>query len=183
MLFNKALATFPDDLPFDVDRQRASPYLIKDNLEANKASTRAPLESLLIEALKLIIVDNPKKPGETKGPSIAELHRTRDIESLRRILETIHWPTLDQYMIEGPHIIEGKVFFFWEGFNSVVNSSLFHLYDQPLASKLKSFYQLWEKTLSFGHFYSQSLIIQTVISLRPRWICLDQRSRNTRGSS
>lgn len=112
MLFNKALGTFPDDLPFDVDRHRASPYLINDDSEANKASIRAPLESLLIDALKLIIVENPKKPGETKVPSTAELHRTRDIETLRSVLATIHWPTLDQHMIEAPHIIEGRVFHF-----------------------------------------------------------------------
>jgi hypothetical protein len=156
MLGNQVFGKFPEDLPFDIDRQRASPYEIRDDSNASKASIRAPLESLLIDALKTIIVEDPKKPSEAKKLTVDELRRRRDLDTLRRLLEAIHWPTIDRHLSGAPYIIEDRVFFFWEGLDSILSDSLFHLYDRTLAAKLQKFYQLWGKTLSFGNFYRQA---------------------------
>lgn len=155
MLFNTAFGTFPTDLPFDIDRHRASPYKIENDISATKAATRAHLDSLLIDALKAIIEAAPEKPASAKE-SGEELRRSRDVENLRLALAPIHWPTLDQHMQEAPYIVSGRVLHFWEGFNSVINDSLFYLYDDAVLAKLLKFYELWRKTVSFGHFYNPS---------------------------
>lgn len=38
MLFNKHFGKFPDDLPFDIDRHRASPYLLSEEDSKNKSN-------------------------------------------------------------------------------------------------------------------------------------------------
>jgi hypothetical protein len=56
-----------------------------------------------------------------------KLRRRRDIKTLRRVLQTIHWPTIQGHIEEAPHIIRSRVFYFWEEFNSVVHSPMFQL--------------------------------------------------------
>jgi hypothetical protein len=59
-------------------------------------------------------------------------------------------------MQEAPYIVGGRVLHFWEGFDSVINDSFFHLYDKTLLAKLTRFHQLWGRTLSYGQFYNPS---------------------------
>jgi hypothetical protein len=68
MLFNTAYGSFPVDMPFDIDRQRASPY--KYGLPGNGrelttkqlSGLKEPLINLLFDALKEIIEHNPARP-------------------------------------------------------------------------------------------------------------------------
>ncbi len=156
MLFNEAFGKFPDDLPFDIDRNRASPYRIHEGSNTDKASTTAVLEPLLVEALKAIVKANPARPAELKGLSVEQVHRTRDMESLRWLLSTVHWPTLDEHIDDGPSVILERTCDFWEAFNSVFRNSLFHLYDKSLRSKVNSLHRLWGKSLSYDSFYDPS---------------------------
>lgn len=156
MLFNRALGKFPEDLPFDVDRNRASPYRIDERPDVSNASTTSALEGLLIYALKAIFKANPARPAELRGLNLEQVHHIRDSESLRSLLSTIHWPTLDDHIEEGPGVIQDRIFDFWEQFNSVVTSSLFHLYDTSLRSKVNSLRRLWGQTLSYDSFYNPS---------------------------
>jgi Predicted nucleotide-binding protein containing TIR-like domain len=156
MVFNEAFGVFPDDLPFDLDRQRASRYQIREDPDASKDSARAELESLLTDALRVILKTKPARPAELKGLSVGQIQRNRDLESLRWLLSTIHWPSLDEHMDEGPGVIQDRIFHFWEGFNSVITNSLFHLYDKSLRSKAKKIHQLWGRTLSYDSFYRPS---------------------------
>ena len=114
------------------------------------------LESVLIDALRAIVTAKPAKPGDSMELNVEELNRKRDLEALRRVLQTVHWPTLDQHMQEGPYILNGRVIHFWEGFHSAINESLFSLYDKSLLAKLTKFHQLWGKTLSYDEFYNPS---------------------------
>jgi predicted nucleotide-binding protein len=156
MLFNEAFGEFPDDLPFDIDRYRASPYRIDEGSNTDKASTTAVLEPLLVEALKAILKTAPAKPAELKGLSVEQVHRTRDMESLRWLLSTVHWPTLDQHIDDGPSVILDRTCDFWEAFNSVIGNSLFHIYNPSLRSKVNLLHKLWGKTLSYDSFYNPS---------------------------
>jgi hypothetical protein len=154
MLFNEAFGTFPDDLPFDVDRQRAAHYIFPESRSAGEdTSSQTKLDMLVLQALKAILKSDPKRPSELKGLSTEEVQRQRDIESLKWLLATIHWPTIDQHISEAPHIVQDRTFHFWEGFNATLNNSLFHLYDGELFAKVREFHRLWGETLSYGQFY------------------------------
>jgi predicted nucleotide-binding protein with TIR-like domain len=163
ILFNEAFGSFPDELPFDVDRHRASRYTLKDGPDVKKAYARATLDDLLVEALKAIIVAKPEKPSGKKELTLEEIRRIRDLDALRRVLAKIHWPTIDKHIEDAPRTIHDSVFYFWEGFNAVLTSSLFHLYDESLLSDLEKIHQLWGKTLSYGHCYHTSLNRDVVI--------------------
>ncbi len=79
--------------------------------------------------------------------------RKRDLETLKTLLRTIHWPTLDNHIQELPLLVFDPIFHFWEGFNGVVSGSLFHVYDSSLASEIQRLHLQWGVTVSFGIHY------------------------------
>ncbi len=81
------------------------------------------------------------------------IKRNRDVEVLRRVLSTIHIPTIDQHVVDSPYMISDSVLYFWEGFNSAVTGSLFNLYDKELEGLLREFHSAWEKSVAFGQYY------------------------------
>jgi hypothetical protein len=74
-------------------------------------------------------------------------------ETIKTVLRTIHWPTLDNHIQELPLLVFDPIFHFWEGFNGVVTSSLFHIYDPVLASEIQRLHRQWGVTVSFGIHY------------------------------
>jgi hypothetical protein len=98
------------------------------------------------------------KPEETKtepiaSPSADQIRRQRDVENLRALLKTIHWPTLDDQIEEMPYTLVGRVFYFWEGFHETYRGSLFHLHDASLALEIEDFHRFWQDTVSHGESY------------------------------
>jgi hypothetical protein len=87
----------------------------------------------------------------------ADEGRKKDLESIKTIFRTIHWPTLDQHVKELPYTMIGPVLHFWEGFHGTVSSSLFHIYDPALASEIQELHKQWSITVSFGIHYIPSL--------------------------
>ena len=157
LLFNKAYGTFPDDMPFDFDRHRASPfeYRISKEVLSKKASAarKAPLTNLLCEAIRAVIVKKPKKPAEDRELAPEERKRARDIINLKWILATVHLPTLQQHLDDIPHRITDRALFFWEGFNGVYQSNLFYLYDEKAKTALAAVHREWHTTISFSEHY------------------------------
>lgn len=152
MVFNQALGVL-GDLPFDIGQQRVSSYRIPEPTDAKQSIDKTGLESLLVSALRMILRVNPAKPAELKGLSVTEVRRRRDIESLRSLLSTVDWLTIDKQIQEGPYIIRSKVFDVWYEFDFVFSNTVFHLYDKSLRSKLSEFHRLWEETLSYPDCY------------------------------
>jgi len=79
--------------------------------------------------------------------------RNRDLETINTVLRTIHWPTLDLHIQELPLLVFDPIFHFWEGFNGVISSSLFHIYDSSLASEIHELHRQWGVTVSQGVHY------------------------------
>ena len=46
-----------------------------------------------------------------------------------------------------------RVLYFWEGFNSVMNNSLFHLYDQNLLGLFREYHKAFHETVRHGEEY------------------------------
>jgi hypothetical protein len=178
LLFNKAFGDFPKDLPFDFDRHRASPYTLPE-ASAPKKTAYAPLVTLLTEAIATIIKHDPKKPSEVLLLTPEQTRRQRDIKNLMWLLANIHWPTLEQHIEEAPKIMGGKVLYFYEVFNSVLNAKLFHLYDTQLLTHIDAIHRAWNQTTSHGRRYERVLgTDQYIFSVPPNrpWTKEEQKS-------
>ncbi|WP_157935967.1 TIR domain-containing protein [Paracoccus zhejiangensis] len=151
LLFNSAYGTFPDDLPFDFDRHRASPFQLADpkDQQGNKK-----LQELVALAVDAIITQDPKRPSELAGLTEEQLRYSRDIRSLEWVLEEMHLPTIDDHLARLPHSFPYRGLHFYEGVNGIVfGSSLFHLNDKELDSAFRAFAQAWRQTVSHDHLY------------------------------
>jgi hypothetical protein len=150
MLFNTNYGKFPDDLPFDIDRHRATPFLIKDKKDNNGKSKLAQILKISIQA---IIQKSPLKPDEKRTVTPEQRKRKIDVTNLRLALNTISIPTFDNFTEELPDIIISKIFYFKDCFNIITDSNTFHIYDSVLLEKLLKFKENWNKSLSFYQHY------------------------------
>jgi len=150
MLFNTKYGDLSTDLPFDFDRHRVSPY--KVNNKADKIGGNN-LSYLLFVAVKSIIKNNPVRASEQKGLSNEEKKKLRDVSNIKWALSTLHIPTIDQHLLDSPHIILDKIFYFWEGYNEIMTNSLFHLYDKKLESAFRELHQAWNISIRHSQYY------------------------------
>lgn len=157
MLFNKGIGDFPEDVPFDFDRQRVSTYLISPSSEAelrtDATAQRKVISNLLTMAIKAVITANPTKPFGALDLTPEEQKRKRDIANIERILAAVHLPSIDFHIQEAPYRIEQRIFHFWESFDGVVKNSLFHLYDGRLKTSVTQIHHYWGESLAFGQHY------------------------------
>ncbi len=80
--------------------------------------------------------------------------RQRDIQTLREMMSFVHIPTIDQFVDDlGNGYVPRKIMIFHAGFEEVVASSLFHIYDRELASRVIKFRTSWNASLSFGAYF------------------------------
>jgi|HubBroStandDraft_6_1064221.scaffolds.fasta_scaffold230313_1 hypothetical protein len=142
--FNK---TFGDlkELPFDIDRQRVSPYRLKQ-----PADDASHLRSLCFEALKTIISRNPSRPDAVDA---ATLKRKRDLKSMEFLLQAIYWPSLELHLRNAPKRISRDILIFWEHFKEIRDLPTFHLYDKKLLKLIDVFKKHWHQTTKFGERY------------------------------
>jgi len=150
LLFNKEFGTFPKDLPFDVDRHRATSFSIKDK---NDKSGKAQLSQVLKSALKTIIEQNPLKKTDRKKLSPKAKKRNIDIANLKWCLQYLHISTMDYFLQEMPSRIIKHIFFYQQGFREVVESNSFHIYDEKLSSLVTDLNKNWSISLAYGHQY------------------------------
>lgn len=147
MLTNTEFGTL-DDLPFDFDRHRVSPY--KAAIEPSR-SQKSDLRALLAMALASMVSADPERPGAELSPE--QKRRRRDIANLTELLSVVHIPTIDQHIESAPHKLLGRVLDVWEHFHNTFDSSRFHLYDQPLMELLTRFYRAFHETVRHGEYY------------------------------
>lgn len=154
MLFNQEFGNFPNDLPFDIDRHRASPYKISQESPQDKSNVKK-LESLVFDAVNSVISSNPAKPADLKAKSSLEIKKERDVKNIRWAMAALHIPTLNEFIQDLPRCLQDRVFHFWEGFKGVVRNPLFHVYDKRIEELLVSICDSWEICLSFpGRYHS-----------------------------
>lgn len=151
LLFNKSFGNFPDDLPFDIDRHRATPFSISDK---NDNNGKKQIASVLKEAIKKIIEKEPLKPDELKKITPEQRKREIDIKNLKLAFSAIHTPSFDHFIEEFPTRIPQRIFFFRDCFTSIVDSSSFFIYDQELSNKINNLKTNWDISLSYGQHYN-----------------------------
>ncbi len=139
------------DLPFDIDRHRASKFIIKDKNDKNGKNSLAKLLSL---AIKSIIDENPKTPSQLASLTPEERKHNINVNNLEWVLSTIHIPTFDYFLGYIPLKIIGRIFHFWESFRSVMESNQFYLYDKQAEKLLNDLKKYWGFSLAFDHRYN-----------------------------
>ena len=150
LVFNTFHGTFPNDLPYDIDRHRAIPFSISDK---NDNNGKGNLTKILTTAVKAIIESAPLKPHEKLGETTEQKKRKIDIANLKWALSAIHIPTFDSFLEEIPDRIIGRIFYFKDHFNAVLESNTFHIYNDELRNSIENFKNSWNKSLSFYQHY------------------------------
>lgn len=150
LLFNGALATFPDDLPFDFIQNRASPYHYGP---ADPSTKRDELSAFLETAIEAVLNRNPKRPAELRGLTREKIEHDSDVENMRWLMESIHLPTLQDHIDEMPHMITDRALWFHDHFRGVVESTLFSLYDPVLDTAVEQLRLGWTSALSHTNRY------------------------------
>ena len=155
MLFNSNFGTFPNDLPFDIDRHRASPFSITDKFDKGG---KKGLTQLLDTAIYPIIKKQPLKPAELKSLSPKERKRELDIKNLKWLMGSINIMAFDNFIDRMPKLIISNILHYKEWFDAITVSNHFHIYDKNLNKLIIRFSERWEKSLSFNeHYYSDSI--------------------------
>jgi hypothetical protein len=145
LLCNEVYGTLKT-LPFDFDRQRASPFRL-----AEGTGSQNELVKLLRLAISLILDKNPLRPTPTRFDLI-QTQRDRDTTNLRWFLESIHWPTLDEHIASGPQYLSMASAVFFDQANAIVSSSTFHLYDKKLKRAVLNFVRFWGESMKYDHY-------------------------------
>ncbi|CAA0198068.1 TIR domain-containing protein [Tenacibaculum maritimum] len=151
MLFNTNFGSFPSDLPFDIDRHRASPFSITDNSDKNGKNQ---LTQLLNKAIYPIIKESPLKPSELKSLSPEKRKRELDIKNLEWLMSSINIIVFDNFIDRMPNTILSNILHYKDCFYNITISSSFHIYDEKLNELVYTFANNWEKSLSFYKYYS-----------------------------
>ena len=107
----------------------------------------------LCRALTELPTPTLSTPLLISGRARTDEYRARDLETIKTVLRSIHWPTLDNHIQELPLLIYDPIFHFWEGFNGVISSSLYHIYDSSIASAIQELHRQWSVTVSLGIHY------------------------------
>ncbi|KVE13425.1 hypothetical protein WI92_14155 [Burkholderia vietnamiensis] len=71
-------------------------------------------------------------------------------------MSMVHLPTIDDYLRELPKRIADEAAWFAEGFEFVVTSSRFSLYDTALDRSVREFHRAWETTLLYDRYYHEA---------------------------
>jgi hypothetical protein len=150
LLFNKVYGNFPADLPFDIDRHRATVFNISDKKDHNG---KKQIAAVLKEAIQVIIEKDPLTPNELKKVTPEQRKRENDIKKLHLALSAIHLPAFDHFLEDFPTKIPENIFDYKDLFVSVVDSNTFHIYDQELSHKITELKKSWIKALSYGDHY------------------------------
>lgn len=152
LLFNTHFGKIPDDLPFDVAKHRATPFKIVDKHDKNG---KKELTAVLTNAIKLIIEKSPLKPYEEKVLNPEAIKRKRDIQNLKKILNTIHIKTFDDFIDEAPNFLVYDFLHYYEGFSAMFKSNTFHIHNLEVLDLIKKVYDNLETALSlnFVHHY------------------------------
>ncbi|WP_055413814.1 TIR domain-containing protein [Nonlabens sp. YIK11] len=150
ILFNETFGSFPNDLPFDIDRHRASRFAISDTKDKNGIKNLTALLSLAIE---VVVEQNPPLPAEKRKENTTGVKKELDIKKLRECLKFIHIPSMDLFLDEIPDRILKRTLTFYDNFKNVIESNSFYIYDNKLSHLINKFSNEWEESLKYGHQY------------------------------
>jgi len=150
LLYNKQFGKFPDDIAFDIAKNRILDFKIKDK---DDKSGYGMLLNSLIDAIKLIHEKNPKKPNEISFIDDGKKKRANDIKKIRELCNSLEYNTIDNFIKEFHIKFYDSIFFYYEEFEAKMENPYFYLYDGEMKAFFNNFLTLWRAALSFGHKY------------------------------
>jgi len=150
LLYNKQFGKFPDDIAFDIAKNRILDFKIKDKYDK---SGYGMLLNQLVVAIKLIYEKNPKKPNEILFIDDGKRKRANDINKIRELCNSLEYNTIDYFIKEFHNKFYDSIFFYFEEFKAKMENPYFYVYDGKIKLLLNNFLTLWKKSLSFGHKY------------------------------
>jgi hypothetical protein len=133
-------------LPFDFDRHRAMTFKLGDGIGTEKL-----LASHLRDAISLIIAKDPSRP-RTNVFDPAQTERERDLTNLRRLLGSIHWPTIKEHISIGPKYLTIASDTFHDEVTAILSSPLFHIYDAELKERIMDFFNHWSGSIEYDQY-------------------------------
>lgn len=145
VLMNKKYGHSPENLPFDVNSQRVSPF---DSDQHSKN-----LDRLLVVAIESIITHAPKTPQELRGVTKEKIMHEKDVKSIEQLFSYLHIPTIESFLEELPNLLIYNSFTCWESLNSMINSNSFNIYDPLIDSLLNKIYKNWKEIYDIGLSY------------------------------
>lgn len=151
LLFNSAYGEV-QDAPFDLDRQRISPY--KKSGKANRKNESAALLKLLTDAVNEILKHSPRKPYLVPMDSEMATRRQRDIRYASRLMSVLHINVLLEAIDSLPSYIRGEFLYFWNDFDAVYSYPLTRTSDGELGRLFGNIHRIWDRLTSYGHVFS-----------------------------
>lgn len=153
LLVNTAVSALTD-LPFDFDRHRVMTYA---HSERPSTEQKEKLAASLKVGVEMIFKHNPLRPRDLEDETADQIRRRRDVDNITWALEQVHQPSLDGFLETMPDYLRHDIFWYFESFRGVVDSSLFHISDPKLAKLFRQWLKGWSQALSGGaHFQSTS---------------------------
>ena len=153
LMFNKEYGVIPDDIPFDISKNRITPFKISDKNDLNGFGQ---LKKNLEEGIKCIIDKNPKHLFSNNEILPEEKRRKNDIEAINNYLLSINIPIIDALIDDLPFKIDNRIFYFFEDFCSKIDCNYYYLYDNKIKKLFYEFKDGWEKCLSYPQLFDYS---------------------------
>jgi hypothetical protein len=139
---NKKYGHSPENLPFDVNSQRVSPF--------DSDQQRQDLDKLLVVAIESIISHAPKTPQELRGVTKEKIMHEKDVKSIEQLFSYLHIPTIESFLDELPNVLIYNSFTCWESFDSLIRSNSFKIYDPLINTILKNIHRKWKRIYDLG---------------------------------
>lgn len=91
--------------------------------------------------------------GTSQAIPIARIQHDRDVDSMRRLMNVLHIPTLHEHIGDLPRKITSQALDFCELFCAVRESASFHVYDTELNKATNKIANGWRRATSYGSQY------------------------------
>ncbi len=153
MLINSDISDLKE-LPFDFDRHRISQFSVRTDY--NNKSDMKLLTQLLVDALKLIVAENPKRPRELENRPEGEIKRERDLRNIRWFMRNMNTSALDAHVERIPDYLDVEAVHISDGLSEVVASSEFRLFDTELEAIMRDLQLHLHQTVSYDRFYRET---------------------------
>jgi hypothetical protein len=157
LVFNLAYGILPDDLPFDARGKRALPYRCKFESDEKQKPTETcktaikgetgQLRAVLIDALRIIARDNPKRPHALEAMSPQEIKRERDLEQLGKAFYWINLTVMDDFIqrLASRGRLTHTGTDFCDALSELLGGAAFHINDGNLRRRVVNFVEAWKK--------------------------------------
>ena len=190
IVFNEGYGVVPDDLPFDARGHRTVKYRCTAELDekgkptskckAGISNSTGSLRSTFEAALKLIALDNPKRPQELELKTPEAIRRERDLGQLRDVFYWINVNMLDGFIAGvANNRLSILALDFCDFLGTRLNSANFSLYDTQLKELILDFHRAWQECGKYASSMQTLNKQMDVIGFRLKFDVFENRQQET----